>query len=106
MSIVFDCFWWWREEFAAQPSPYRDDSELHSTHAQLTVQDQEGPSTAGLGTSASVITETLWSLPIAGATNATPIYADEPFPDYDWAANVDFSQFNWTPAEDFNEFMR
>jgi transcriptional regulatory protein LEU3 len=28
MSIVFDCFWYWREEFAGQPSPYRDDSEL------------------------------------------------------------------------------
>lgn len=24
LSIVFDCFWWWREEFAGQPSPYQD----------------------------------------------------------------------------------
>jgi len=26
MSIVFDCFWWWREEFGGQSSPYREAS--------------------------------------------------------------------------------
>jgi hypothetical protein len=26
MSVVFDCFWWWREEFGGRPSPYRDDT--------------------------------------------------------------------------------
>jgi transcriptional regulatory protein LEU3 len=23
MSIMFDCFWYWREEFGGQPSPFR-----------------------------------------------------------------------------------
>jgi transcriptional regulatory protein LEU3 len=23
MSVVFDCFWWWREEFQGKPSPFR-----------------------------------------------------------------------------------
>lgn len=27
MSVVFDCFWWWREEFGGQPSPYHEDTE-------------------------------------------------------------------------------
>ena len=27
MSIVFDCFWWWKEEFLGQASPYTDDSQ-------------------------------------------------------------------------------
>jgi hypothetical protein len=26
MSVVFDCFWWWREEFAGQVSPYNEES--------------------------------------------------------------------------------
>jgi hypothetical protein len=25
------------------------------------------------------------------------VFPDEPFPDYDWAANFDFADFNWTP---------
>ena len=24
MSVVFDCFWWWRAEFAGQPNPFPD----------------------------------------------------------------------------------
>ena len=24
MSVVFDCFWWWREEFDGKPSPFQD----------------------------------------------------------------------------------
>jgi len=31
MSIVFDCFWWWKEEFAGQANPYRDPSTENQT---------------------------------------------------------------------------
>ena len=31
MSVVFDCFWWWREEFGGQPSPYGDDGPDSTT---------------------------------------------------------------------------
>ncbi len=34
MSVVFDCFWYWREEFCGQPSPYRDDTELTNSEAK------------------------------------------------------------------------
>ena len=27
MSVVFDCFWWWKEEFAGQSSPYNEDAQ-------------------------------------------------------------------------------
>ncbi len=27
MSVVFDCFWWWREEFGGRPSPFRDEED-------------------------------------------------------------------------------
>lgn len=32
MSVVFDCFWWWREEFAGHTSPYLDESRRTSKH--------------------------------------------------------------------------
>jgi transcriptional regulatory protein LEU3 len=28
LSVVFDCFWWWRQEFNGQPSPYDDSGTL------------------------------------------------------------------------------
>ena len=37
MSVVFDCFWWWREEFTGQISPYRDDSQYSSRYSQIAV---------------------------------------------------------------------
>lgn len=24
MSVVFDCYWWWRQEFNGQPNPYEE----------------------------------------------------------------------------------
>jgi len=33
----------------------------------------------------------------ADAINDMMIFPDEPFPDYDWAANFDFAELNWTP---------
>lgn len=37
MSVVFDCFWWWREEFAGQPSPYHDESPETSPSRKSTI---------------------------------------------------------------------
>ncbi|KAI1104081.1 hypothetical protein F4804DRAFT_308180 [Jackrogersella minutella] len=94
-SIVFDAFWWWREEFTGQPSPYNDDSEL---------QGQETPTEQELGVLDPIIPEASSSLSVAGAADDTPMLLNEGFPDDEWAATVDFSHFLWTPTEGSNEF--
>ena len=30
MSVVFDCFWWWREEFQGKISPYNNTETQHA----------------------------------------------------------------------------
>ena len=29
MSVVFDCYWWWRQEFAGQPNPYSEKEDVN-----------------------------------------------------------------------------
>ncbi|KAB5560325.1 hypothetical protein GE09DRAFT_962033 [Coniochaeta sp. 2T2.1] len=49
MSVVFDCFWWWREEFAGQSSPYSEDARRmsatshHNTSFEDMVDAQQAP---------------------------------------------------------------
>lgn len=35
MSIVFDCFWWWRQEFGGQKDPYVEQSGLRSKFSKV-----------------------------------------------------------------------
>lgn len=36
MSVVYDCYWWWRQEFQGHPDPYEDvEGASNSTHFQL-----------------------------------------------------------------------
>ncbi|CAM1507621.1 Fc.00g072620.m01.CDS01 [Cosmosporella sp. VM-42] len=79
MSIVFDCFWWWREEFAGQISPYRDDSQ----------PSVSSPAIEESGSQSQVLDVP----PPNNMTDASFMFLDEPFPDYDWAANMDLRDF-------------
>lgn len=38
MSVVFDCFWWWREEFGGQASPYREATAEVPGEGELPIQ--------------------------------------------------------------------
>ncbi|SPO07050.1 uncharacterized protein DNG_09744 [Cephalotrichum gorgonifer] len=89
MSVVFDCFWWWREEFGGQPSPYAEDANESPEEGIETNGGLHTPGSAGgLPTDESLL------------NNNIVIFADETFPDYDWAANFDFSGLNW-PQDSF-----
>lgn len=35
MSIVYDCAWWWREEFGGQPNTYTDNNTVTTLAANL-----------------------------------------------------------------------
>ncbi|KAI1083699.1 hypothetical protein F5B20DRAFT_528147 [Whalleya microplaca] len=85
MSVVFDCFWWWREEFAGQPSPYQDELRLPTQEPPTTIN---GPNQTG-----EVAPLSLQPLPPADPYGNSFGFPEEPFPDYDWAANFDFNDF-------------
>lgn len=36
MSVVYDCYWWWRQEFGGQPNPY-EDANGNSNHYNLCI---------------------------------------------------------------------
>ncbi|OTB18147.1 hypothetical protein K445DRAFT_314962 [Daldinia sp. EC12] len=87
MSVVFDSFWWWRVEFNGQTSPYPEQNRI----ARVTVQaDATTGSDASQGFEPSVAAQV--AAPPTGPVGSIPdmMPLDEPFPDFDWAANFDF----------------
>lgn len=89
MSVVFDCFWWWREEFGGRASPYSHDSpsipqgelkvglSLNPCDALLMypdAHDADAPQQAGTDCDQ----HDMFS------------FLDDSLPDFDWAASVDF----------------
>jgi transcriptional regulatory protein LEU3 len=68
MSVVFDCFWWWRAEFGGQSNPYPDEGESE----QITTTANESI--------------------IPGFDNdelvSNSIYSGGVFPDWQWAAGI------------------
>jgi len=89
MSVVFDSFWWWREEFSGVQNPYPDMEE------DFVAKDTENVTRGGTlkdGKSGTVLPgcfEQLFPLPAS----------DEYFPDYDWAASIDFPTQNLPVAD-------
>lgn len=81
MSVVFDCFWWWRAEFLGQPNPYVEQSESSRPLHHPNTDNPASPSleTAGLppGAIAPIPEDALLPTPMFG-------YSD--FPDWEWAA--------------------
>ncbi|KAK5219260.1 hypothetical protein LTR72_008442 [Exophiala xenobiotica] len=73
MSVVFDCFWRWRREFAGQRTPYKDGQDeigVESTMLAPSLGHLDG------GTESSKYLLSSWS------PHGT-------FPDYDWLATFD-----------------
>ncbi|EHK17250.1 uncharacterized protein TRIVIDRAFT_205851 [Trichoderma virens Gv29-8] len=81
MSTLFDCLWWWRQEFGGLGNPYEGRQQLRS-------ETQNG-------------NENAYAQPATGDTNAVldiqqsaPLQvADEPFVDFDWAMNLDMNDW-------------
>ncbi|PNP47018.1 hypothetical protein THARTR1_10523 [Trichoderma harzianum] len=81
MSTLFDCLWWWRQEFGGLGNPYENRQQTRSE----TLVGNEGV--------------TSYALPETGDENAVPDiqqsapFADEPFVDFDWAMNLDMTDW-------------
>ncbi|PKK55027.1 hypothetical protein CI102_334 [Trichoderma harzianum] len=81
MSTLFDCLWWWRQEFGGLGNPYENRQQTRSE----TLVGSEGV--------------TSYALPATGDVNAVPDiqqsapFADEPFVDFDWAMNLDMTDW-------------
>ena len=101
MSIVFDCFWWWREEFAGQVSPYGDSSHQEGTTRDFAANLGYVKLTISVGSEQTSTPETMQpnthniSAPLCVSTLGDEILtlSEETFPDYNWAANLNFRDF-------------
>ena len=97
MSVVFDCFWWWREEFQGKPSPYND-SRTQQARGNGSWLLQGTDITAGTKSHTEgppmrrpVSDSRTSEVPFPGAGQQIFALATDPFPDYDWAASFEFS---------------
>ncbi|KAJ4858218.1 aconitase family (aconitate hydratase) domain-containing protein [Trichoderma breve] len=81
MSTLFDCLWWWRQEFGGLGNPYENRQQTRSE------------------TLTGTESVTSYALPATGDVNAVPdiqqsaLLADEPFVDFDWAMNLDMTDW-------------
>ena len=93
MGVVFDCFWWWREEFQGKTSPYTDTGTQQSGESgswllkgmEIKADTKKTAEEPHIGRQASDSRTSELPFPSTGQQNFPP--ATEPFPDYDWAAN-------------------
>lgn len=101
MSTLFDCLWWWRQEFGGLGNPYenRQQSKILPI-APFVVQKPFTYMSAGRSETL-VANEgvTSYALPATGDVNTVPDiqqsapFADEPFVDFDWAMNLDMTDW-------------
>ncbi len=99
MSVVFDCFWRWRREFAGQTTPYNETGNVDKgivvglafkckAFADHICLDGNGPNTLlsqgfpAPDPESSKYTISSWS-------------PQGTFPDYDWAASLEFPIETW-----------
>ena len=83
MSVIFDCFWWWRAEFGGQCFPYdeKDDQELPAANST-------GPKPSPLPTSNASGEESheLETYQLPDLDLQFPENDFGTFPDWEWAA--------------------
>jgi transcriptional regulatory protein LEU3 len=77
MSVIFDCFWWWRAEFGGQSNPYQDQGESReindALHGRIGTPPMSMPAFSGAD----------MTLPFMDGD-------DSLFPDWQWAAGLTF----------------
>ena len=121
MSVVFDCFWWWRQEFTQlDQSPYvEDDEEMTSVEHTPPDEIQMLPPPVETGLPHPSLVAEQWrsgfeflglpdpisNIPVAKNPAPPPqVFTDvmpnpnmflpvDGFPDFDWASNFDFTAF-------------
>ena len=85
MSVIFDCFWWWRAEFGGQSHPYIEPDPACRQPTLVNGVDRIHPSLASTEMQLS-----MGGPPVDVSLLQTPLANNEVFPDWDWAAYLDF----------------
>jgi transcriptional regulatory protein LEU3 len=85
MSVIFDCFWWWRAEFAGQADPYTTshDDPLREVNRTSRMDMLSNTQIPGITVQEEENREFLY-----------PTLPADPFPDWEWAAGLDFPGSN------------
>ncbi|PTB36661.1 hypothetical protein M441DRAFT_62116 [Trichoderma asperellum CBS 433.97] len=84
-SIVFDCLWWWRQEFGGSGNPYENKRQTQVTSL--------------MGNNNGISLEQRTADEAAGDANAaldapqTATLADEPFVDFDWDMGLNLNEW-------------
>ncbi|CAK7234882.1 hypothetical protein SBRCBS47491_009099 [Sporothrix bragantina] len=94
MSVVFDCLWWWRQEFGGQGNPFTEESRMQTRRPSPTpgadgaevMYQQRTPFEEGAdaGTGGSGGGGGGFDAPDTEAF----MFPGEPFSDYDWATSL------------------
>ncbi|KAK5996400.1 Regulatory LEU3-like protein [Cladobotryum mycophilum] len=86
MSVMFDCLWWWRQEFGGLGNPYPEDSRQQNKalakdgEGDVSIQHNTVQDNAGLGAD-----------PFDGMGDDVFAFTDSPFMDYNWTTSLDFN---------------
>lgn len=105
MSVVYDCYWWWRWEFAGQQYPYEeepstDGNASRRTHARAQVIDRIREGNPSLPTAMLATTEDASLFPSQNGIEWFGL--SSAFPDNYWLGGPDLRVMDWAPPM-FNE---
>lgn len=90
MSVLFDCLWWWRAEYAGiGANPYIQDGEQDATAL-------EESSSMDANGQEMVQPVTAWAIPDADLLSYMS-YDFTNLTDWDWAASLQFNDTNLVP---------
>ena len=97
MSVVFDCFWWWREEFQGKTSPYNDAGTQQGRGngswllAGTDIEAETGSPLEEPPMCRQASDSRTSDILFSGTGRQVFAPMTEPFPDYDWAGSFEFS---------------
>lgn len=100
MSVVYDCYWWWRWEFAGQAYPYDEENTVHASVSRRSDQrtrafDRVAEDGAGLPTGTLPNAADANSFANQGGTDwfgINPAFLE----DY-WLGGPDLQTMDWAP---------
>lgn len=82
MSIAYDCYWWWRSEFAGLPNPYEDKGTAMLSPACRILMDTDDPVE-------HLTPETFQNM----------AWLQESFPEFAWPTMQDLVSMDWPPHQ-------
>ncbi|KAK1238932.1 hypothetical protein MKX08_005993 [Trichoderma sp. CBMAI-0020] len=83
-SVVFDCLWWWRQEFGGSGNPYENRRQLQVASSMANSNDisLEQRTDANTGNNAGALD-----------VQQTASLTDEPFVDFDWDISLNLNEW-------------